>query len=290
MLIFNVKGIILIAFLSFLFFLKIGTPYKILPKDYKDHGTLVIAIICYDGIIMASDSRGSFIERLPNGKEHPFAYIDSMQKIFFLKNYSVAITGVSMVNKKYYYQFLEEFNHSDSQDSNFGETFANFKSFLSTKYGINDSILFDNNFFISGFYENHIAKLVGYRKNDSLITSAHNGMLFSADNAKQSFFNLYDSYKLPLTCENGAFLAEKAIYKFAIDSNKTSEVGGPISIIKISPDNSITYIKSFNPKTYKDYKDFANSILKNETKVVYTDPLGPQKLKDAINNVLKAWY
>jgi hypothetical protein len=115
-------------------------------------------------------------------------------------------------------------------------------------------------------------------------------MIFSDSAAEKTFFSLYHSYKLPLTCENGAFLAEKTIYQFAIDRDKTSEVGGPLYIVKISPDNKFTNLKYFKPKIYEDYKDFAYSIRSNRTKIIYTDSLGREKVENAINNVLKAWY
>lgn len=69
-----------------------ATPAPPVPVRIK--GSFVIAAICKDGIIVASDSRGT----LKNSQGHRIAYYDVNQKIFPIGNSVIADTGYASLN------------------------------------------------------------------------------------------------------------------------------------------------------------------------------------------------
>ena len=85
---------------------------------YSQHqypkGTLLVALICNDGILMAADSRASFMteskdEPWNRKKDYVYAYTDSSQKIFDIGNFKIAIAGLTMFAKTSIYSIMSDF-------------------------------------------------------------------------------------------------------------------------------------------------------------------------------------
>jgi len=140
-------------------------------QEYRNplHGSLIIALICEDCIIIAADSRGSITEKLPSGVEEGYAYIDSIQKIFILKNYPLAITGTTMLKDKYFVDLISKYNKKKDKGNSFQSVFNDFEIFLLKKYKISKQTIFNDNSYITGFYENLKPKVIGFNKSDSLV-------------------------------------------------------------------------------------------------------------------------
>lgn len=82
------------------FLVSLGSPVTALsataprPAPMRIKGSFVIAAVCKDGIIVASDSRGT----LKNGQGQRIAYYDVNQKIFPIGNSVIADTGYASLN------------------------------------------------------------------------------------------------------------------------------------------------------------------------------------------------
>ena len=63
----------------------------LLLSAYQYGGTFIGAVICSDGIVVASDSRTTFMD----GKGRPFAYVDGMPKIYADRGAAVAFSGMT---------------------------------------------------------------------------------------------------------------------------------------------------------------------------------------------------
>src|SRR5688572_24538617 len=68
----------------------------------KYGGTFIGAVICQDGIVMASDSRTTFISKDGAG----FAYIDGMPKIFTGPGGAVAVSGMTNLEGELFNSFV----------------------------------------------------------------------------------------------------------------------------------------------------------------------------------------
>jgi hypothetical protein len=71
--------------------------------SYQYGGTFIGAVICSDGIVVASDSRTTFID----GEGTAFAYLDGMPKIFVNRDAAVAISGMSSLDGELFSSFAK---------------------------------------------------------------------------------------------------------------------------------------------------------------------------------------
>jgi len=73
---------------------------------YQYGGTFIGAVICSDGIVIASDSRTTFMD----GSGQPFGYVDGMPKIYVDRGSAVAISGLSSLEGELFSSFVDR-NH-----------------------------------------------------------------------------------------------------------------------------------------------------------------------------------
>jgi hypothetical protein len=74
----------------------------LLLAGYQYGGTFIGAIICTDGIVIASDSRTMFMD----GGGKPFAYLDGMPKIYIAGGAAIAISGLSSLDGELFSSFV----------------------------------------------------------------------------------------------------------------------------------------------------------------------------------------
>jgi hypothetical protein len=71
-------------------------------SGYQYGGTFVAAIVCQDGIIVASDSRVTFTD----AAGHAFGYVDGFAKIYVDRGAAVAVTGSTGVEGELFSSFV----------------------------------------------------------------------------------------------------------------------------------------------------------------------------------------
>ncbi|HYR41609.1 MAG TPA: hypothetical protein VER98_01185, partial [Terriglobia bacterium] len=69
---------------------------------YQYGGTFIGAVICQDGIVMASDSRITFVD----GTGLAFGYVDGFPKIYVDRGAAVAVTGLTSVEGETFSSFV----------------------------------------------------------------------------------------------------------------------------------------------------------------------------------------
>src|SRR4030095_13339585 len=74
----------------------------ILQPGYRYGGTFQGAVICEDGIVVASDSRTTFMD----GSGRAFGYVDGMPKIFVDRGAAVAVSGLSSLEGELFGSFV----------------------------------------------------------------------------------------------------------------------------------------------------------------------------------------
>ncbi len=154
-------------------------------------GSLVIGVICKDGILMAADTRSSFaVDSL--GKLIPYASVDGFKKIMPLGKFYIGFTGYSSFNNKHLTKIIEDFNKTYFGKDLIIDTYKDFKKYLYQKYGISDSDLKFNQFIMCG-YEKNVPTIIsfdtGYIKTQITIRNFPNRM-FSYGGFKPYFDTL----------------------------------------------------------------------------------------------------
>lgn len=244
---------------------------------YSQTGTLIIATITDEGIYMAADSRGAIYET-SDRSELPLAYYDSSCKIMKLKQFMIGISGPTALNKTYYSEILNQFNKLPFKNiDDIYKTYLKFKSFLDSAYPIASNPSRNRNIFLIAGYEKGKPKLLGIKSSNMIVRTE--GSIIS-DNAAQKYVLQNNSdYRIPMTTR-----FEKTISDFAKFENKTYLVGGPVTVINISPDNKIKWIQNdFSKKNFSFNYQFINAILADKVKMVYLVADGKNRVLKVLN-------
>jgi hypothetical protein len=228
-------------------------------------GTLLVALIRDDEIILAADSRGSFEGFDTFQKKNiVVAYIDSLQKIFSLSGYKIAITGDSHLYNYPWSYVVKRFNDRYRKKSSVEKTLIKFIGFAKRRFKANDSIINSNGFVIAGYEDNIPVAFI-----------------------KHKFYNgIRQVKKYELTCTGRCFTEhyispkrkvldsvvnaiESAYIKCTFDD---VSIGGPTNIIVLQPHGKIVEKRSFQFLPSRTISEYSQDILDGKVHVHYLYP------------------
>ena len=185
-------------------------------EGYRYGGTFIAAAICSDGIVVASDSRTTFIEA--NG--HAFGYLDGMPKIYVDSGAAVAVSGLTSMQGELFSSFARHNDYLLSRPVN--------------------EILFGYLVWLPIQNSNGVAMLsAGYLDGTPMVCAK--SPVLPQTCTSSGFFGSKDSEllrntltklgRLPTTAEGAAAL------KLAIEEHSKIDatVGGQTSILKLTP-------------------------------------------------------
>lgn len=219
------------------------------------HGTLIVAIVCTDGILIASDTRASW----KDDNKVLFAYVDSFQKIFRIGKFQLAISGVSTFNGIYLNEITDSFNKSISVESTLLSTFDKFKNFLKEKYHVTDVELDKNKFILAG-YENNLPVITGFETLGKPVRSP----VLTSEAIVNPYWRIPNPN--PYTCVETMNILEPIYQKC---STLDKSIGGPTYFLKVQPGNRVSELKKVSFKHFRKETDFIKAILNGETEVTY---------------------
>lgn len=247
------------------------------PKKLGLHGTLIIAAIGTDGIMIAADSRTVLYSNNPRKN---LAYFDGAEKITTIKYYGVGVAGVAEVGGKSITQLIKKYESSLDTNLDISSILYDFGNYLKHNLSIDQLRDLKNNLFIFGGYANNEAKIEGmYFENDSLKFFSNNHYLISDGDA-----NKYFKYNSKLNCSKLGQIAKKTIHEFALKEGKKETIGGEISILKVNPNNSYSWIKKVGGK-WHTFKDFFNLYFKGRVKIHYLQSNAKQIIDSTYRNL-----
>jgi hypothetical protein len=232
---------------------------------FPQYGTLIIATITPESIVIASDSRVVYYQTDDHSRP-PLAYFDSIRKIYKLKQFIVGIVGATSIGTVYYDKVINDFNKISFHDTGLANTFRVFKSYLDKTYPLTSFPERISNKFIGAGYVNGkpgIISMNSYKILDSISI----GTMFSEQGVeKYAQANLNKFTSLSNWLEN-------IIYDYAKGENKIAKVGGAISIVQISKKNEVKFIKNdFSNRNYKSLTEFYELVKNNNIKFVCVSP------------------
>lgn len=255
-------------------------------QRYYAKGTLIFAIICEEGILLASDSRASFTF---NETDEVYAYFDRNKKIFPLGDYQIGIGGITMLNKKYMHQITAKFNRKNKEKTSVMETYERFNKFLKEEYYYEDSMSRNQNQFLICGYQDSIPVILGVEKNGNVTKNHSVGHMFYNQTGFPEHINSLVSKDTEITCSNIAELIPEAFISLATSLNDY-KIGGPIHIVKINKDNSIEELSKFKPYKFPSYKKMATKILKGKVDVIYIHDYSEKLLRETLLEGVEKGY
>lgn len=254
-------------------------------KNYNLNGTVIVAAICEDGILFASDSRSSFLlnEQFSN---QVYAYLNNDLKLYKIGNFIIGNSGLSMFNKKFVRDLVDDFNKINNNDSSVERTFDKYLAFLRIDNNLSDSLIFAESDFIIAGYENSKPKIIAQGKKGRMYQGNIGNMIHSDIELKRC---VKLDPKIKLTCQNLAPVMENAI-NYLAEYKNDNKIGGPIEIIQIKPDNTHLVLKSFKPNNFRTYKEMAEAIIDNKIEVKYIFPISEELLKKTLKEGIELGY
>ena len=242
------------------------------------HGTLLGAVILNDGIVFCADSRACWTIKI-DSSEAPvaYAYLDSVQKIFSIGYFRIAIAGNAAINNILWDEVIRKYNKKTKPDSSLLTTFTRFLEYLQNE-NIPDSLISENIFVLVG-YENGVPFILSREKGKSKPIIIKHGRIFSESIAE-------DFYKRIIpkpTISDG--ITKSIIDVFVHVSNNIQSIGGPTYIILINPDNSMTELNEVKfRKKYKKESDFLRAVLKHQENITYVYPWSEELLMKTLKS------
>ena len=243
-------------------------------------GTLLIAGVGKDGLVMVADSRGS----TGNKQGQLIAYIDSIPKIFKLKNIYLAITGQWSIGNTFLSTIVSGFNKIRTSKNDFVSVVTSFVNYTDSLYPVSKFPNSSTTSFVFAGSDSVNYLIQGYMRDLGYTRIVRKKTLIS-DNKAVPYLGAYYQYSSLYTCDTLAKEFTKTIYSYAKASNLEHEIGGPISIVCIGLNNKLKYFKnSFSKNIYKSFSSLIQDLKSGKRKFI---PIIPDGDKEAIQAIIE---
>lgn len=240
----------------------------------KLHGTLIIAAICPDGILIESDSRLGTGQCMVNNKIVSVAYSDSNQKIYLCNKYAIAFSGTIIAGNLFVKNILAKFKSSNpiyTDPLSFLKQFSIFlqKHFPEFYKSFSEG---DNKIICCGYY-NAYPMITGFSKLGFNKIETVGGYLPSRYLNRKSIdtINSFQFDYMEKALQN-------IIEKYPGENDVETEVGGPTIILKMSPKQVNTFKQGGNFKSWLYFTDYIKECFKDKISLTFVYP----QFKDSV--------
>jgi len=224
-------------------------------------GSFVIAAICQDGIIVATESRANIYDK-SKAEQIPLAFFDTIQKVFPIDRFAIAETGQGVIGNVFFSTVIRDFSSSViiSKPQNLLSIFLDY-----SKQTMPAEIFAElqNQILFSAGYDDGEPYIGYFNKNQQPAIGLVNGSgLIESDKTIVTETDFSE-----ILCEIAADMLIEAIDKYAEIDDRWKTIGGPISVLKIT-EESTDWIRNepefqrwdFVPQMIEEYKR-DNSII-----------------------------
>lgn len=268
----------------FFLFLMVSFGKSQIHSDHVPHQSIVVALICHDGILMAADSRSAFLATVDSITEKKgtsslaYAYFDRTPKIFQMGNYLIGVSGVPLAGKYFCSGVISSYANTHPVPINITQSFKGLTGYIQQTYGVPGAGINNGAQYIIAGYEANRPAIYGFSASGVLYARKLGGAIES-DGSFVPYLAKPDN--IPLNCRDVAPLVEMEIKSFARDK-KNHLTGGPVEIYQIMPNNKVIRIKTFTPLKFKTYGEMAQAILGGQLPVSYIYPWSRNLLTRAL--------
>ena len=164
-----------------------------------------------------------------------------------------------MIGEKFLYQIADEFNKTlpTKKSDDLETVFRKFQKYISTM----DIDTFQQ--FIGAYYKNDKPVVVGISKNHYMTIS---GKFNSTKAEVGKYVSQFEND--PMTCDEIKDMLILLFRDFPKRERYESEIGGPVTIMKISKANVVTFYQNNFPKPkFKNFTEYANKVINGEINI-----------------------
>lgn len=243
-------------------------------------GTLIIAGVGKDGLVIVADSRGS----TGNKQGQLIAYIDSIPKIFKLKNIYIAITGQWAIGNTFLNTIISDFNKIKIPKNDFVSIVTSFVNYTDSLYPLSKFPNSSTTSFIFAGSDSINYLIQGYMRDLGYTRIVRKKTLIS-DNKAAPYLGIFYEQSSLYSCDTLVKVFTKSVYSYAKSANLEYEIGGPLSIVCIGLNNKLKYFKnSFSKNAYKSFPLLIQALQSGKRKFI---PITPGGDKEAINAIIE---
>ena len=244
-------------------------------SKFKISGSFVITAIGADGIIMASEARANIFDRR-DSSQTPVGYFDSIQKVFPKNNIAIAETGQGVIANVFFSALINDFYNklASYQADNLLQNLIHYANqFLPKEI---HSEFYNQKLFSAGF--------IGTKPQISYFNNQQSPSFGSiSEGFIQSDKTIFgDSYSSKMSCQELSQLAEESIKVYASHFERWKTIGGPISVLKITPAGCTWLLNKPLEQKWTYVDEFISDYKSNKFRINLIDPFSEGDLKSIL--------
>ena len=220
-------------------------------------GTFIGAVVVEDGIVIASDTRSTFID--DSGKQ--FGYIDGTAKVFVQHGAAFALSGLSSVSGELFNSFISR--HDFLMDRPVNEILLDVMLGLPFKNSANVVL-------ISAGIANGKATICAKNPTDPQICR-YEGFITNRESSSLSRWLIAQHGVQPKTADAAAALHLATLESSDVDAT----VGGPISVLHLPKSGNAVWLE--NPPQDHGWKtvcDIVSDYRRGNVRIIFTNSKG----------------
>lgn len=246
-------------------------------------GSFVIAAICKDGIVLASESRANIFDKTDENQE-PIAYYNGIQKIFPVGSAAMAETGQGLILNVFFSTIVSQFTQELRVDLRVNQLLPAFISYCEQRLPPSAvSEVKRQKLFSAGYIESHAT--ICYFNQDQ--PDAPFGCIQDSGFI-QSDITLLTEYaqELPTMPANKVMdLAIEAIETYAAKAERWKTIGGPIDVLLVSEKGCRWLGKNSPTKDWKYIQDLIIAYRAGELEINLIPPADREQLENLLATV-----
>jgi hypothetical protein len=241
------------------------------------HGTIIIAAIGADGVILVTDSRVTLMD----STGIVIANYDNENKIYASQKFATSLAGYSSYKNITFSKIISDFYSTKILPNNPSEFNNQLLNFIQLNYIQFSDLMNQNTLITIGKYDDSLC--ISFRNSDYQSRYINNGCYTNVgyENIKE-YFNYSNTY----SCESLKDSAIKAIGKFIKKNNAESQMGGFISVYKIDLKGNGSWLsKNENGRNYPNYCNFVKDFEKKKIKINYLTTNAKKHVEESIKKL-----
>lgn len=246
-------------------------------------GSFVIAAICRDGIILASESRANFFDKTDD-EQQPIAYYDGIQKIFPVGSAAIAETGQGLILNVFFSAIVGQFTQDLRVGIQTNQLLPTFVSYCEQKLSpVAVAEVKRQKLFSAGYIGSH--PTICYFNQDQ--PGAPFGCIQDSGFI-QSDVTLLTEYAeaLPtMPAERMTDLVIEAIETYANQGDRWKTIGGPIDILLVAEESCHWIEKNSQTTDWKYIQDLITAYRAEELEINLIPPANRELLENLLATV-----
>jgi hypothetical protein len=244
-------------------------------------GSFVIAAICRDGIVLASESRANIFDKTDR-EQKPIAYYDGIQKLFPIRSVAMAETGQGLILNVFFSAFVSQFAQATLTNLKVDELLPMFINYCEQQFPLASQEIKKQKLFSAGYINNR--PTICYFNIDQ--PQGPFGCIQDSGfiESDQSLLAEYASQLSSLSAQKLATVAKEAIQSYASHGERWKTIGGSIDVLLVTR-NRCRWLDKSPTRNWKYIQDMIRDYRDGKLQLNLIPPATRKQLDDLLATV-----